>query len=261
MSSIIKFWILALLLLLSMGIILGCGDRNPDAPEFNYERGEAEHPDNWLPAKHAAEAREELADCAECHGASFDGGIADVSCFECHLGSESDVHPLDWDDQEALLHRGYVESFGTEGCAIKYCHGRDLNGVKDSGPSCLTACHMGSADSFHPSEWDGYTYARHDNYVRDNGTAECSNVACHGADLEGVTGSGPYCSSCHIGDTVVDSTIVFSVHPSGWDSDSSLHGAYIASNGTSSCRNVVCHGSNLEGVTGSGASCNACHPF
>ncbi|MEJ2254040.1 MAG: hypothetical protein P8Y75_06700 [Nitrospirota bacterium] len=90
--------------------------------------------------------------------------------------------------------------------------------------------------------------------MQQNGPEACANGACHGANLDGVTESGPACDSCHLGGD-------FSVHPLDWTGDITAHGDFVALNGSSTCANVVCHGRNLEGVLSSGISCFACHTF
>lgn len=71
---------------------------------------------------------------------------------------------------------------------------------------------------------------------------------CHGEDLlGGIVGEG--CTTCHIGGPT-------SAHPASWTTVTA-HGPYVSSNGASSCRNGLCHGVNLEGVTG--PACKSCH--
>lgn len=126
-------------------------------------------------------------------------------------------------------------------------------GVADSGVSC-TSCHLGGVDSVHPTSWGELTYYYHAVYARANGTSSCANVNCHGATLEGVSGSGPSCTSCHMGG-------VNSVHPAAWNADITLHKPYVGTFGTSACATAVCHGSDLKGVYLSGPHCNVCHTF
>jgi hypothetical protein len=136
-----------------------------------------------------------------------------------------------------------------ESCAD--CHGSDfLGGV--SKVAC-TQCHLGNPNSIHPVRWGNFAYALHGIYVRANGTSSCANIYCHGANLQGVAGSGPSCTQCHLGGPT-------SVHPAAWDNNIALHKDYVGSNGTTSCRNTVCHGANLQGVFLSGPACAACHP-
>lgn len=135
------------------------------------------------------------------------------------------------------------------------CHGSDFAGGI-SKVAC-TQCHMGDQQNIHPLSWGELTYARHPDYVNQNGIASCTNIYCHGKSLTGVASSGPSCSSCHIGGPM-------KVHPtalSEWMSTTSqnFHGVYVKNNGIASCANVVCHGTNLLGVTGSGFSCQSCH--
>lgn len=173
----------------------GCGDESSKS-SFNSQSG---HSENWA-VEHKTAGTSNTETCFGCHGDELNGGISNVSCTSCHLGSPGNVHPL---------------------------------------------------------QWGSYAYARHSRYVTENGTTSCANAACHGVDLLGVTGSGPSCSSCHIGGSL-------NKHPAAWgpvngNYDLSLHGQYGDANGLSSCRNVVCHGASLEGVFLSGPACADCH--
>jgi hypothetical protein len=79
-----------------------------------------------------------------------------------------------------------------------------------------------------------------------------SCTECHGSDFSGGI-SGVSCSQCHLGG-------VDSVHPADWGSNIlTLHGAYVNLNGTGSCANAYCHGTQLQGVDQSGPACSTCH--
>lgn len=135
------------------------------------------------------------------------------------------------------------------------CHGTDLSGGI-SGVSC-THCHLGGTASIHPLSWDPI-YSTHGPSVNSGATptASCSNQYCHGASLLGVSGSGPSCTSCHLGGPV-------SIHPAGWDPIYLAHGPSVSSGltTTASCANQYCHGSSLQGVAGSGPACTSCHSY
>ena len=84
--------------------------------------------------------------------------------------------------------------YSTEQCVE--CHGADLSGGI-SGVSCTT-CHLGGPTAVHPSTWDPL-YLTHGPSVSTGvtGIALCANQYCHGTSLQGVTNSGPSCTSCH----------------------------------------------------------------
>ena len=132
------------------------------------------------------------------------------------------------------------------------CHGNDFLGGT-TGVAC-TKCHLGNQASVHPLLWGNFAYALHGRYSALNGNTSCANVNCHGSNLSGVPGSGPSCTQCHMGG-------VNSFHPVAWKSNIILHKDYVGSNGTSSCRTAVCHGTSLKGVFLSGPSCGSCHPW
>jgi hypothetical protein len=200
MSPIKKITLSCMLLLGGLIFMAGCGSStaNPDATNS----AEGQHSSGWLPAGHMIAAQKDLSSCAECHGSAYDGGISGVSCTQCHLGDKSSVHPLDWVDQILIKHGAYVGSSGTTShgntaCANINCHGADLSGVTDSGPSC-TSCHMGGVSSAHPSTWTSASVSHRDYVLLNPGDLpKCANAACHGSNFAGVTGSGPSCTSCH----------------------------------------------------------------
>ncbi len=229
-----------------------CGSSTPNPKsEFNADSGA--HAAGWLPAGHMVAAQADMTTCAQCHGSDYSGGIANVSCTQCHLGGASSVHPTVWGQLTATAHGAYVQNGVYTACANAYCHGTTLSGVANSGPSC-TSCHLGGIGAVHPLDWGAFTYIEHAVYVNASGTMACQNADCHGTSLTGVAGGGPSCTSCHIGGAT-------SVHPATWNNNILLHGYYVNSNGSSVCANAVCHGTDLTGVAGSGPSCTSCHSY
>ena len=159
--------------------------------------------------------------------------------------SVSGKHPNNWlpsgHTTEAKAH--------PENCAD--CHGADYLG--GTSKIACTQCHLGNKDSIHPVQWGNFAYALHGRYAQVNGTTSCANANCHGAALDGVGGTGPSCSQCHLGGPN-------SKHPAAWNTNITLHKGYVALNLTSSCKNTKCHGADLKGVFLSGPACSACHP-
>jgi hypothetical protein len=134
------------LLLLGLVVLVGCGsDANTQAP---FDSDAQQHAAGWLPAGHMTAAQPDGASCQECHGADFSGGISKVSCTTCHLGGALSVHPATWEGDAILTSHGpYVVANGSLACANVNCHGADLKGVVNSGPSCGNfandnRCHM-----------------------------------------------------------------------------------------------------------------------
>lgn len=144
------------------------------------------------------------------------------------------------------------------------CHGTVLSDPSGgiSKVSCMN-CHFGNETDVHPLEWGAHDYARHDEWVRQNGNESCANAFCHGTQFEGVPASGPSCSKfdaaagaqpgCHLGDET-------SVHPLDWFPASFTtregilptilpeHGDYVNANGGADCSLAVCHGSETQTV-------------
>lgn len=145
------------------------------------------------------------------------------------------------------------------------CHGDTFDGGI-SGVAC-TSCHIGDALRVHPADWDTdgdgtiNVINTHNNYVLQNGDTACSNAYCHGADFGGVAGSGTACTECHLGDER-------NIHPPGYfpHSDGTPGGTASFAPGSvflttppSTCSNANCHGTDFQGVAGSGVDCFGCH--
>lgn len=190
MSPLTKSYIASsMLFIVSLFLLSGCGDKNSSA---NFVTDTGKHVAGWVPFGHKAEATTDSEACKECHGSDLTGGVARVSCSQCHLGGNNAVHPLEWGNFAYARHANYVNQNGTSSCANVYCHGSDLTGVINSGPSC-TSCHMGGINSYHPVDWTADSSA-HPNY---GDLRSCANITCHGAQLQGVAESGPACTACH----------------------------------------------------------------
>lgn len=229
----------------------GCGDRNSEVV-FSPESG---HPAGWSTG-HKTAARSNSDSCFECHGEDLTGGIANVSCTQCHLGSKEAVHPLLWGQYAYARHNSYVAANGASSCANAACHGPALAGVAGSGPSCATACHLGGASSKHPAVWT--QYSSHANYVKNKGydSSGCSTRTCHGTDAKGVFLSGPSCFSCHPADPTIAAPVP-DKHPHNLVINNFFnHKQYVLTYGASSCVTNICHGT---GGPGPSCSTSGCH--
>ena len=201
MSQVKKILIPALLLL-GLLLLLGCGDPNAKA---SFSVDSQKHAAGWLPVDHKTAAEGDVRSCEECHGADLSGGISGVSCSSCHLGGPGSTHPQAWGELVAINHSPYVDTNGSTACANAACHGADLSGIPQSGPSC-SSCHLGGPTSIHPLDWNGYPVyfpggglaTNHGEYLKEVLSLDaCSNIYCHGVNLEGVEGSGHSCVGCH----------------------------------------------------------------
>jgi len=121
-------------------------------------------------------------------------------------------------------------------CASTYCHG-----------STLAAGGTNQAPS-----WTG-------------GSAQAACGTCHGIPPPAPHTTATTCGDCHTGYTsttvnvalhlngTIDAT---SSHPAGWAAKEQ-HGYSANKSGFTTCKS--CHGTNLDGVGGTGPSCTACH--
>lgn len=166
-----------------------------------------------------------------------------VACGACHPVPTSQRHSngtVDVIFSGVAVANGAAPAFsgGRDGtCSGVYCHGATLNaGGRIPAPA-----------------WSG-------------GPLACD--ACHGAPPPNHAPGSTQCNACHPGTVKPDGTIdvagglhadgiveVAGGHPAGW-ADPTQHG-YAAKTGLDGCRS--CHGSNLDGVGGTGPSCAGCH--
>jgi predicted CxxxxCH...CXXCH cytochrome family protein len=196
---ILKHGLAALIVSLAL---FGCSDPNNQS-YFSSDTGK--HLSGWLPAQHATYATSgtsslgepipATSQCAECHGADLTGGISGVSCTSCHMGGVTNIHPAGWLGDACTNHGTFVltSPSSTSGCANAYCHGTNLGGVPQSGPSC-TKCHptiptSSSCGTCHGIPPDGLAPAgnaypnlpgKHATHVALNGVtcAACHNRSC-----------------------------------------------------------------------------------
>lgn len=140
MSQITKIGILGVLFLMGLMVIVGCGSSSSNSNSV-FDADTKAHPAGWLPAGHMTAAQANIATCEECHGQDLSGGISKVSCTTCHLGGPTSIHPSDWAGDAILTKHGpYEVANGPTACRNQFCHGYDLKGLADSGPSC-SQCH------------------------------------------------------------------------------------------------------------------------
>lgn len=250
----------------------GCGDQNSKAV-LGSDTGR--HPAGWVPSGHKAAAAADASSCTECHGAGLDGGISKVACSNCHVENAFDVHPVSWGDQDFLRHAAYVEANGTAKCANALCHGTGLAG-NGAIPSC-SACHLGGPASVHTADWtvgdaNGAfpSASLHGDFVTAGGgydTSRCANIRCHGANLKGVTSSGPSCFACHPADPS-DPASPPAKHPpryaavwlAGPRDNPGFHATYlqtVLNFDTTSCTTVFCHGPGGRGPSCSTVGCHS----
>lgn len=139
MPSVMRAIMIGCMLLAGGFMVSGCGESDKTA---TYDPETSVHPPDWLPAKHAAAARDNAGNCRECHGQDLiAGGIARVSCTTCHIGGPLQEHPDVYNGEPWISSHGeYSVANGLESCRNVWCHGVNLEGVLQSGPSCDT-CH------------------------------------------------------------------------------------------------------------------------
>jgi hypothetical protein len=165
---------------------------------------------------------------------------------QSNFDSSTGKHPSGWLPDGHMT----VAKASLETCT--QCHGADYSGGISK--IACTDCHIGNQQSIHPTSWGPFGFILHADYVNTNTNSTCANALCHGAQLNGVGGTGPSCTSCHMGG-------VASMHPLWGTPAYATHGSFVKnnSNDTSGCANAKCHGTNLDGAGGAGPSCTSCH--
>src|SRR5574340_496826 len=239
MSQTIQRLTAAVIVLGLLLLATACSD-----PQGTFDPDRGRHAKGWLPASHAAAVTAGTTSmgapvystdtCAECHGADLGGGIAKISCSSCHLGGPTSVHPQTWDP--IYLNHGPSVSSGatpTSACANPSCHGTNLQGVIDSGPSC-TSCHSMPFDpatvtcrACHSIPPDGTRFpdlaGKHAKHATTN-TTSCN--VCH-------NGANAYAGDHH--NNVIDFNFPAAYAPKSG-------GTPTFDNTAKVCMNISCHG-------------------
>lgn len=168
---------------LSSGALVGCFDNTLCHDTIGHAAGWSD------PAQHGTTAENDFSACKTCHGATYQGGTVTVTCYDCHNGPGLDHPAAAWvvaDHKTAAL---------ADSTTCRKCHGADYLGG-GANVAC-NSCHMEDRTKVHLLSWYSDVQLNHRAYALTNGTTSCSNQYCHGTGLEGVTGSGPSCSTCH----------------------------------------------------------------
>jgi hypothetical protein len=222
--------------------LTGVPDSGPSCTVCHLGSPTSVHPADWVPmysthGPYVNTSPTGTSACANqyCHGYSL-SGVPDSgpSCTSCHMGGVTNIHPAGWLGDACSNHGNYALTNGTTGCSNVYCHGTNLGGVPQSGPSC-TKCHPTIPTSPSCGTCHG---------IPPDGSVPAGNVfpnlpgkhATHLA-LNGVT-----CATCHNRscDQHMNGTVDVIFDP-----------AYNAETGTASfggtsagatCGNVSCHG-------------------
>ena len=148
------------------------------------------HPFGWsASSQHGVTAEQNFAACKTCHGATYQGGSAATTCYQCHNGPGLDHPAPAW----VVLDHKTAALAGTTVC--QKCHGTDYLG--GGSQIACKSCHMEDQTKVHMLSWYPDVRTNHRAYALANGTSTCASTYCHGTALTGVALSGPSCSTCH----------------------------------------------------------------
>lgn len=207
--------------------------------------GGGTHVAGWSAAsQHGVTAESNFSACRTCHGSDYRGGSTAVTCYDCHSGPGITHPAAGWVVSD---HRNTATAQGSASC--QKCHGANYSGG-GSGVACST-CHMENQTKVHMTAWYPDVQLNHRTYAKNNGTARCATVYCHGTNLSGVAQSGPSCSSCHTWPfTQVSCTSCHGNPPDGSASPNRAgkHSVHLALSGTncSSCHSGAGSGTALH---------------
>jgi hypothetical protein len=175
-----------ILSLLVVACVIGCSERNEDAP---YD-GKV-HTRAWIDLNlmgtavfHGTEVRlEGVLECAKCHDIDQGAGEFVPGCFTCHFGSDGSREPVgsNW-----IHGRDSHEDYTTEGEVCNTCH--ELARGFDAGPGICHNCHGSGVEHVLGQPWlDRDSPRFHGDLPQDN----CS--ICHNLSTN--------CNECHFGPT------------------------------------------------------------
>ena len=271
--------------ILSSFLVLSCAERrNPQSPDLSP------HLEGWSdptsPDFHGLEIEQAgTADCAACHGETFEGGYTTVSCYSeaagCHSGG-SGGHPGGWMNLESVdFHGEHVRQSGWDMEDCEKCHGEAYTGGT-SGSSCID-CHTISppgpryCNVCHGSEekaGDAFkSFFAPPEDLAGNYSPEGQGVGAHQAHLRKYP-----CRTCHQLSASIEDYFNDPSHIDGsdgaevvFDPDSLAATGGLApgyDTGPGTCSDIYCHGATLDaGGTNlvpdwtdeEGAACGSCH--
>lgn len=197
-------------------LLWGCGTANNDAPSLNSA---GKHPAGWFAANggnHRLAFRATPDQCSQCHGSDLlvsggKGGIAKVNCsstsfagLTCHAnGHLPRIAPHAVPFTDPALHGPAAKKDLT---FCQGCHALPFASAAGSNPrfrakigSLVNGCEdCHDINTAHPAtsppdsvSWRGPVTHR------DAANLAVACALCHGANLDGVGGVGPACTSCH----------------------------------------------------------------
>jgi hypothetical protein len=173
--------------------IVACSDPNTQSG-FNPETGK--HLANWA-GTHWSAFLPSMAQCAECHGADYNGGISNVSCnspglngMTCH-GGAGWQHLTGWSNPD--LHGPFAKGAPSGFSGFSYCkncHGSDFTGGTSGTPCLNSSCHGAarphpaggwSSPRSHTTTNQGNASVCYDCHSGQPGVPGCfNNTLCHG---------------------------------------------------------------------------------
>jgi len=225
-----------LALISATAFVAGCSSPNNQSSS-GFDSTAGRHVSGWAAhAMHGTAAKTQpigFSTCQECHADDFSGGIAQISCFNCHGGSGP--HPTSW------ITGTYTHTDTNTGnasvCALCHANGANspiappsLPAPAGSAPGCFnnTLCHAepacGSCHGIPPS-----------------GSIFPNVAGSHTPHMNVNTSIG--CATCHLGagsgTTLHQNGVVDVILDPGYNAQS---GTATYNAASLSCSNISCHG-------------------
>jgi Geobacter CxxxxCH...CXXCH motif (GSu_C4xC__C2xCH) len=211
---------------------------NPTSPEFH---GQLMEESGFEP-------------CKKCHDANFTGGLAQVSCLDCHPSISVHKEGL-FSPSSPNFHGKYLADNELEMSKCKSCHGIEYEGGVSS-PGCFD-CHTGISvhkiGIISPSSPDF-----HGNFIKDQNWALNQCNTCHGEDYSGGLVSTS-CNTCHTGTNGPEACNT--CHGDFTDESKIAPPSNLSDNSSTSANGVGAHSTHLyDNNISSDISCYECHP-
>jgi hypothetical protein len=163
-------------------LVWGCAGKAGLAVPFDATKGE--HPADWIPV-HYAEFVKSADQCRSCHGSTSvpaqGGGVAKVSCFDCHTAVE---HPAGWADHLQHGRNGaQLAPVATTAPAVPvmagFSHCQKCHGADYSGGIAAVSCKSCHTKAPHPDKpWVSTSLLKSTHVETDRANAPAC-VQCH----------------------------------------------------------------------------------
>ena len=181
--------------------MMSCTDLDKNLPTPTGGKAQV-HPQGWNDSSSAnfhgtvlKSSHFDLSTCMTCHAKSFQGGVSEISCYDCH---KSYPHTNGWiDSTSSGFHGNFIRASSWNMLQCKPCHGQAYSGGRAS-VSCLT-CHTKQNGPENCATCHGGVNAAPPKDLSGNITSSVRGVGAHQDHLVGSDLASPIlCRECHL---------------------------------------------------------------